>query len=144
MKGNQIINMVKRWVDFNNQAGNRSLRRLNDSWTPQNPDAVLPILDANDSRSQQPSSYFIEDGSYFRMKNLTLGYTLPAGVLSKIGFESARVYLQAQNLFTITKYSGIDPEVTSVGSTPGSTVLGVDQGNYPNSKMYQIGINFGF
>jgi len=52
--------------------------------------------------------------------------------------------LQAQNLFTITKYSGVDPEVTSVGSTPGSTVLGVDQGNYPNSKMYQIGINFGF
>ncbi|MCE6989329.1 TonB-dependent receptor [Dyadobacter sp. CY323] len=144
VKGNQIINMVKRWVDFNNQAGNRSLRMLNDSWTPQNPDAALPILDANDSRSQQPSSYFIEDGSYFRMKNLTLGYTLPTGVLSKIGFESARVYLQAQNLFTITKYSGIDPEVTSVGSTPGSTVLGVDQGNYPNSKMYQIGINFGF
>ncbi|MET7256829.1 SusC/RagA family TonB-linked outer membrane protein [Dyadobacter fermentans] len=144
VKGNQIINMVKRWVDFNNQAGNRSLRMLNDSWTPENPDAVLPILDANDSRSQQPSSYFIEDGSYLRMKNLTLGYKLPAGVLSKIGFESARVYLQAQNLFTITKYSGIDPEVTSVGSTPGSTVLGVDQGNYPNSKMYQIGINFGF
>ncbi|MEO6285124.1 MAG: TonB-dependent receptor [Dyadobacter sp.] len=144
VKGNQIINMVKRWVDFNNQAGNRSLRMLNDSWTPQNPDAALPILDANDSRSQQPSSYFIEDGSYFRMKNLTLGYTLPTSMLSKIGFESARVYLQAQNLFTITKYSGIDPEVTSVGSTPGSTVLGVDQGNYPNSKMYQIGINFGF
>ena len=144
VKGNQIINMVKRWVDFNNQAGNRSLRMLNDSWTPENPNAVLPILDANDSRSQQPSSYFIEDGSYFRMKNLTLGYTLPSGVLSKIGFETARVYLQAQNLFTITKYSGIDPEVTSVGSTPGSTVLGVDQGNYPNSKMYQVGINFGF
>ncbi|WP_225865729.1 SusC/RagA family TonB-linked outer membrane protein [Dyadobacter aurulentus] len=144
VKGNGIINMVKRWVDFNNQAGNRSLRMLNDSWTPENPDAALPILDANDSRSQQPSSYFIEDGSYFRMKNLTLGYTLPGTVLSKIGFESARVYLQAQNLFTITKYSGIDPEVTSVGATPGSTVLGVDQGNYPNSKMYQIGINFGF
>lgn len=144
VKGNEIINMVKRWVDFNNQAGNRSLRMLNDSWTPENPDAVLPILDANDSRSQQPSSYFVEDGSYFRMKNLTLGYTLPSGVLSKIGFESARIYLQAQNLFTITKYSGIDPEVTSVGSSPGTTVLGVDQGNYPNSKMYQVGINFGF
>lgn len=144
VQGNQIINMVKRWVDFNNQAGNRSLRMLNDSWTPENPDAVLPVLDANDSRSQQPSSYFVEDGSYFRMKNLTLGYTLPATTVSKIGLSSARVYFQAQNLFTITKYSGIDPEVTSVGSTPGSTVLGVDQGNYPNSKMYQIGVNFGF
>ncbi len=144
VQGNQVLNMVKRWVDFNNQAGNRSLRMLYDSWTPENPDAVLPILDANDSRSQQPSSYFIEDGSYLRMKNITLGYTLPAGTLSKIGLSSARVYVQAQNLFTITKYSGIDPEITSVGSTPGSTVLGIDQGNYPNAKMYQIGINFGF
>ncbi|WP_240163916.1 SusC/RagA family TonB-linked outer membrane protein [Spirosoma taeanense] len=144
VQGNELLNMVKRWVDFNNQAGNRSLRMLYDSWTPENPDAVLPILDANDSRSQQPSSYFIEDGSYFRMKNLTLGYTLPASLAQKIRFENARVFLQAQNLFTITKYSGIDPEVTSVGSTPGSTVLGVDQGNYPNSKMYQIGLNFGF
>jgi TonB-linked SusC/RagA family outer membrane protein len=144
VQGNQIINMVKRWVDFNNQAGNRSLRMLNDSWTPENPDAVLPILDANDSRSQQPSSYFVENGSYLRMKNLTFGYTLPSTVASKIGLSNARIYVQAQNLFTITKYSGIDPEVTSVGSTPGSTVLGVDQGNYPNSKMYQVGINFGF
>lgn len=144
VKGNQILNMVKRWTDFNNQAGNRSLRMLNDSWTPQNPDAVLPILDANDSRSQQPSSYFIEDGSYFRMKNLTIGYTLPAKALAKLGLTSARIYVQGQNLFTITKYSGIDPEVTSVGSAPGSTVLGVDQGNYPRSKMYQVGLNFGF
>ena len=144
VQGNEIFNMVKRWVDFNNQAGNRSLRMLNDSWTPQNPDAVLPILDANDSRSQQPSSYFVENGSYFRMKNLTVGYTLPTKVISKIGFSSARVYLQGQNLFTITKYSGIDPEVTSVGATPGTTTLGMDQGNYPRSKMYQLGINFGF
>ncbi|GAB2525703.1 SusC/RagA family TonB-linked outer membrane protein [Spirosoma aerophilum] len=144
VQGNQLLNMVKRWVDFNNQAGNRSLRMLYDSWTPQNPDAVLPILDANDSRSQQPSSYFIEDGSYLRLKNLTLGYTLPTAIASKIKVDNARIFLQAQNLFTITSYSGIDPEVTSVGSAPGSTVLGVDQGNYPNAKMYQIGINFGF
>ena len=142
--GNKIFNMVKRWTDFNNQAGNRSLRMLNDSWTPENPDAVLPILDANDSRSQQPSSYFVEDGSYFRMKNLTIGYTLPTTVIGKIGLSSARIYVQGQNLFTITKYSGIDPEVTSVGSTPGTTTLGMDQGNYPRSKMYQVGINFGF
>jgi len=144
VQGNKLLNMVKRWVDFNNQAGNRSQRMLYDSWTPENPNAALPILDANDSRSQQPSSYFIEDGSYFRMKNLTIGYTLPPALASKIKFESARIYVQAQNLFTITKYSGIDPEVTSVGATPGSTVLGIDQGNYPFSKIYQIGLNFGF
>src|SRR5690606_897851 len=113
VQGNDILNMVKRWVDFNNQAGNRSLRMLNDSWTPENPDAVLPILDANDSRSQQPSSYFIENGSYFRLKNLTLGYTFPADLLQKLGLQSARIYVQGQNLFTITDYSGIDPEIRS-------------------------------
>jgi TonB-linked SusC/RagA family outer membrane protein len=144
VQGNKMINMVRRWVDFNNQAGNRSLTMLNDSWTPENPNASLPILDANDSRSQQPSSYFVEDASYLRLKNITLGYTLPKSPLAKIGLTSARVYVQGQNLFTITNYSGIDPEVTSVGSTPGSMVLGVDQGNYPQTKLYQVGINFGF
>lgn len=144
VQGNELLNMVKRWIDFNNQAGNRSLRMLNDSWTPENPDAVLPILNSTDSRSQQPSSYFVEDGSYLRMKNLTIGYTLPASVLNRIKFENVRIYIQAQNLFTITNYTGIDPEVTSVGSTPGTTVFGVDQGNYPQSKMYQIGVNIGF
>ncbi len=144
VQGNEVLNMVKRWIDFNNQAGNRSLRMLKESWTPENPNAVLPILNSTDSRSQQPSSYFIEDGSYLRMKNLTLGYTLPASILNRIKFENVRIYVQAQNLFTITKYSGIDPEITSVGSTPGSTVFGVDQGNYPQAKMYQIGVNIGF
>ncbi|QNL49142.1 TonB-dependent receptor [Olivibacter sp. SDN3] len=144
VQGADVLNMVKRWVDFNNQAGNRSLRMLNESWTPDNPNAVLPILDANDSRSQQPSSYFVEDGSYFRLKNLTLGYTFPESTLSKIGLERVRIYIQGQNLFTFTNYTGIDPEITSVGSTPGSTTLGVDQGNYPLSKMYQFGINVGF
>lgn len=144
VQGNDVLNMVKRWVDFNNQAGNRSLRMLNDSWTPDNPNAVLPILDANDSRSQQPSSYFIEDGSYLRLKNLTLGYTLPTALLNTIGLDHVRVYVQGQNLFTITNYSGIDPEITSVGSTPGSTTLGVDQGNYPMARMYQIGLSVGF
>ncbi|MCW3114312.1 MAG: TonB-dependent receptor plug, partial [Segetibacter sp.] len=88
VQGNEVLNMVKRWIDFNNQAGNRSLRMLNDSWTPSNPNAVLPILNSNDSRSQQPSSYFIEDGSYLRMKNLTLGYTFPSSFLNRLKFEN--------------------------------------------------------
>lgn len=143
VQGNQLLNMVNRWIDFNNQAGNRSLKMLYDSWTPENPDASLPILDANDSRSQQPSSYFIEDGSYLRLKNLTVGYTFPQTALTKIGLKNLRIYLQAQNLFTITDYTGIDPEVTTVGSTPGSTTFGVDQGNYPLAKTFQIGLNIG-
>jgi hypothetical protein len=86
----------------------------------------------------------VEDGSYLRMKNVTLGYTLPARLLNRIKFENVRIYLQAQNLCTITRYTGIDPEITSVGSTPGTTVFGVDQGNYPLSKMFQVGLNLGF
>jgi TonB-dependent starch-binding outer membrane protein SusC len=142
VQGNDMINIVRRWIDFNQQAGNRSLRMVNESWTPANPDAVLPILDASDSRSMQPSTYFVEDGSYVRLKNLQLGYTLPAGVLAKIGLESVRIYVQGQNLFTITNYSGLDPEVSLTGSGA-SSQLGVDQGVYPSSKMYQVGVNIG-
>lgn len=143
VQGNDMINIVRRWLDFNQQAGKRSLRMLNDSWTPGNPNAPLPILDAADNLSQQPSSYFVESGSYARLKNLQIGYTIPSEALSKLRLESARIYVQAQNLFTITKYSGLDPEVSVTGSGT-SSQMGVDQGVYPSSKMYQIGLNVGF
>ena len=138
-----MINISRRWLDFNQQAGNRSLKMLNDSWTPAKPNANLPILDASDNLSQQPSSYFVEDGSYARLKNLQIGYNVPSIALKKLGLETARIYVQAQNLFTITKYTGLDPEVSVTGSGV-SSQMGVDQGVYPASKIYQVGLNIGF
>jgi hypothetical protein len=142
VQGNDMISFVRRLIDFNELGNNRSLRMLNQSWSPQNPNAILPILDASDSRSLLPSSYFIEDGSYFRMKTLQVGYALPAALLSRIGLERVRIYAQAQNLFTVTNYSGLDPEVNFTGSGT-SSQMGIDQGVYPASKMYQMGISIG-
>ncbi|HTF27936.1 MAG TPA: hypothetical protein VK625_03780, partial [Flavitalea sp.] len=140
VQGNDMISFVRRLTDFNELGNNRSLRMLNQSWTPDNPNAILPILDASDSRSLLPSSYFVEDGSYLRMKVLQIGYALPAKMLTRIGLGRVRIYVQAQNLFTITNYSGLDPEVNFTGSGTTSQ-MGIDQGVYPASKIYQMGIN---
>lgn len=142
VQGNDLISFVRRLIDFNELGNNRSVRMLNQSWTPENPNAILPILDASDSKSLLPSSYFIEDGSYLRMKTLQIGYNFPATLISRIGIERMRVYVQAQNLFTITNYSGLDPEVNFTGEGTTSQ-MGIDQGVYPASKVYQVGVSIG-
>jgi TonB-linked SusC/RagA family outer membrane protein len=144
VQGNEIFNYVRYWTDFETFQGNRSTRMLYDSWRPDNPDAKLPILDANDALSSIPSSYFVEDGSYLRLKNIQLGYTLPENVLSKIGMRQLRVYVQAKNLVTITNYSGIDPEINLRHYGSGADrQIGVDEGAYPAAKAFILGLNFG-
>lgn len=143
--GNDLFNHVRYWTDFEIFQGNRSTRMLYDSWRPDNPGALLPILDANDAQSGVPSTYFVEDGSYMRLKNLQLGYTFPSSVLSAIGVGQLRVYGQLQNLFTITNYSGLDPEVNLRNFNSGSDrEIGVDQGIYPTPKGIIFGLSVGF
>jgi TonB-linked SusC/RagA family outer membrane protein len=139
--GNDLFNYVKYWTDFNTFQGARSTRILENSWIPGRTDATLPILDENDVISSQPSSYFIEKGSYFRMKNLQLAYNLPSGILSKIGLGNLRVYAQVQNAFTVTKYQGLDPEVAVRQNT---NELGIDEGILPASRTFLFGLNLGF
>jgi len=98
----------------------------------------MAILD--DAVMQQSSSFFIEDGSYLRMKDLQIGYSLPASVLSKIKIERCRVYVQATNLFTITKYSGLDPEIRNTEANA-DRGMGIDEGSYPTSRIFMIGLN---
>jgi hypothetical protein len=142
VQGNDMISFVRRLIDFNELGNNRSMRMLTQSWTPGSTNAILPILDASDNLSLRPSSYFVEDGSYLRMKVLQLGYNLPANLMSRIGLERVRIYAQAQNLFTITNYSGLDPEVNFTG-TGTTSQMGIDQGVYPAAKVYQLGISVG-
>jgi hypothetical protein len=91
---------------------------------------------------------WLEDGSYARVKSLTLGYTFNSSVLSKLNLKSARIYVTANNLITITNYSGFDPEVdhfTGVNGGENSGLLrGYDYGSYPQSRSYRIGINLTF
>ncbi|MDQ6903888.1 MAG: TonB-dependent receptor [Bacteroidota bacterium] len=151
--GGQIVNYVRYWTDFNTFQGNRDRRVLYDSWTPQHTNAKLPVLDASDGASGQvPVSYYVEPGGYLRLKNLSLGYTLPTNIVNRAGIDRLRVYIQVQNLFTITKYTGLDPEITTqqVGrgdyrqARSDANSLGVDYGNFPTPRIISGGINLTF
>jgi hypothetical protein len=84
----------------------------------------------------------VENGSYLRVRNITLGYRLSDNLLRKLSIQSARFYVTAQNPFLITKYSGYNPEANIMGGDP--TTPGVDQGTYPTARTFILGINFGF
>lgn len=143
--GNDIFNWNTWWVDFwPSFAGQKSTDLLNNSWTPTNTNTKIPKATAlsNFSTNTQSNSFYIESGSYARMKNLQLGYTLPSTLLSKINVKSLRVYVQAVNLFTITKYSGLDPEIDTQNGN--DQLRGVDYGNYPTVRQYIIGLNVAF
>lgn len=150
--GGQIANYTRYWTDFNTFQGNRTRRVLYDSWTPDKRDAKLPMITSNDATSGQvPIDYYIEPGGYLRMRNLQLGYTLPNALMSKFGIDRIRIYAQAQNLFTVTKYSGLDPEITTNNTGRNDYTrrfadrnLGIDVGNYPTPKAFLFGINVGF
>jgi TonB-linked SusC/RagA family outer membrane protein len=121
---------------------------LYDSWTPQNHDAQAPIQELDNSNFSTAgtwNSYPLEKGSYLRNKTMIVGYSFPGKLLQKIRIERLRVYVQAVNLFTITKYPGLDPELNNrlVGGGPN---FGVDVfGTYPNNqKQYLFGLNVGF
>jgi hypothetical protein len=89
-----------------------------------------------------PSSHWVENGSYLRLKNLTIGYALPSELINKLTISKARVYISTQNLFTITKYSGLDPEI---GIQNGNPIFnGVDNGVYPSSRFVTFGLNVTF
>jgi TonB-linked SusC/RagA family outer membrane protein len=143
--GNQLFNYTRYWTDFPTFGGNRSTRMLNESWRPGKTDAVLPIPRSNDVISSNPSTYYLEDGSFFRLKNVQLSYQVPANLLKKVGVGSATFYLQGQNLLTITKYTGLDPEVNLRNYGAGADrQLGVDEGTYPAFRSTNIGVSLQF
>jgi TonB-linked SusC/RagA family outer membrane protein len=141
-KGNDLINYASGGSDFfSTTKSNNSKKALYESWTPELGDAAtLPIASANDIYSSRPSTYFVEDGSYVRLKNIQIGYTIP----NLRGIDRLRVYFQAINLFTITNYSGLDPEINRSGAGSNTANLGLDYGYYPISQQFLMGVNFGF
>ena len=157
--GNQIINYVKYWTDFYDAfQGNKSNALVNNSWSPANPNAKIPQAQSASTFSTDavPNSYFLEPGSFLKCKSLIIGYSLvDLGALKKAGFTRMRVYVQAANLFQITKYSGIDPELQTSGtsttnsqqnpSSAYSSSFGIDYGNYPNNqRSFLLGLNLSF
>ncbi|WP_194777391.1 SusC/RagA family TonB-linked outer membrane protein [Pararhodonellum marinum] len=146
--GNDIYNYTKWWTDFwPSFQGGKSIDALNNSWLPSRPNATTPIAEnvSNFSTNTQSTSYYIEDGSYLRARQMQLGYTLTPQAVEKLGLSRLRVYVQAVNLFTITGYSGLDPELQGVGDNSTFDLsLGIDYGNYPPVKQFIFGVNIGF
>ncbi|HEX5024831.1 MAG TPA: TonB-dependent receptor [Agriterribacter sp.] len=150
-QGNKVLNYVESNLESFASRGsegiqNVSMQYYENTWTPANSSnryarAVAGGGDAS-SLSNVPSSVWIEDGSFVKLKNLSIGYTLPASFLNKYSISRLRLYVSAQNLFVITNYSGLDPEIGIQGGN--ATQNGIDNGTYPSSKYFTFGLNFTF
>jgi hypothetical protein len=151
-KGNDIFNQAR--IRLENPAEGTSIRML-DRWTESNQDTDVPAF--TDAITRQNAGLaskvslgndagrlqrYVEDGSYVRLKNITLGYSLPASVTSKIGVSKLRAYVSGTNLITLTKYTGYDPEVSAYNTN--DAMIGVDLSNYPTAKIFTFGINVTF
>ena len=137
--GNDIYNLNRERY-FGQNGSNVWAGTLEKAWHGEGTTNEYPRLSVNDANQNytRPSSYFVEDGSYFRCKLLQIGYTIPESVLRLC---SIRLSVSAQNLFTITKYSGMDPETASMGSV---TQAGIDWSGYPNPRTILFGVNVNF
>ncbi len=141
--GNDIFENQKEFYVFREFDTNVKEDLLANSWTPTNTNAKYPRLDRNDKYSYAISSFYIEDGSYVRVRNLQVGFTVPSSMSRFLA--ATRVYVQAENLFTITGYEGLDPALPAAqifGSAGDirDQYLGVDRGSYPSNRIFSIGI----
>lgn len=139
--GNDIMNANR--LFFENVDGKRELNQFAsyaDRWTPENPDSDIPASTSSSS-NRVISSRIVEDGSFLRLKTLTLGYTFPKARVAKSGLSNVRLYLAAQNLWTLTNYSGYDPEVSVRNS---ALTPGLDFSSYPRTYTISFGVNLGF
>lgn len=146
VSGNQIFNYTRYWTDFPTFGGNRSLRMLNQSWEPGKTDALLPQLRSNDNISSNPSTYYIEKGGFLRLRNIQFSYSLPKVLLEKVNIANFTAYIQLQNWFTFTKYTGLDPEINLRNSSANfqDRQIGIDEGAYPASRSILVGVNLSF
>ena len=114
-----------------------------------NPNGTLPRVTLDDpNNNREFSDLYVENGNYLKLKNITLGYTLPKKLTTKWGMQKLRVYVTAQNVFTITKYSGYDPELGETyadnNDNYGVTELAVDRGQFPQTRSFLMGVNINF
>lgn len=145
--GNEVYNLTNYLGEFYSQAQYNKNSTILDAWRPDNTDTHIPRVTLDDPNNNiRPSTYYIHDASFVRLKNLKVGYTLPQNLAEKMCLKRAYIYLQAQNLFTITGYEGIDPEVglQSYSSENRNLDMGVDRGIYPLPRTFTLGVNVSF
>ena len=133
--GNQVFNANRMTLEGMKVSDNQSIAVLN-RWVGEGTSNNMPRSIYNDpNKNTRASNRFVENGSYLRIKNISLGYTLPSSLIRNAYMESARIYFSTQNVFTFTGYSGIDPEVG---------INGIDYGAYPLTRTISLGLNISF
>jgi len=147
VQGNKIYNATRTATEGMIRFFNAGTQVL-DAWTPSNTKTDIPrAISADPNQNARPSTRFVEDGSYLRLKNIMLSYNVPGKSLeslSKGAVKGLNIYVSAQNIFTLTNYSGFDPEVGNRTVSSTSLTNGVDYAVYPQPKGYQVGINVNF
>ena len=141
--GNDIFNTSKIFTDLGQfPNGNRSTRVL-DAFNPvTNPNGSQPALSfAIQNQENLPSEFFVESGSFVKLRNLQIGYSLPSATTDRLGLSKLRFYVSGTNLFTFTGYSGIDPEIQPLSGSTSANTLGVDRNTAPISQQFLVGIN---
>ncbi|MDJ0364657.1 TonB-dependent receptor [Hymenobacter sp. H14-R3] len=140
-QGGKIYNLNRVYTEGGLYGNGNSSTRVLGRWTGEGSSNDVPrAIATNPNLNQRVSSYYVEDGSYVRLKVLSLGYNFPKALINRFAGQTLRVYVTAQNLVTLTKYTGFDPEVGPVGNGG----LGIDRGIYPQSRVFLAGLNIGF
>jgi TonB-linked SusC/RagA family outer membrane protein len=150
--GNKVYHRTREFVDADGNLFNFNMMKLADGWSRWSAPGDVATHPkpkyASNNLSNKPSSRYIEDGSYLRIRNISLSYNIPTNILSKIRLSNASVFVSADNLFTFTKFTGLDPEVSSftVMDENGTVIslAGVSDFKYPISKQYLVGLQVSF
>ena len=146
VQGNEVYNLL--WAGLNEGSGdNNATTEMLDRWTPSNTNTNIPRAVSDDpNNNTRPSTRFIEDGSYLRLRNLQLGYSFSDDMLQSLSLGRLRVYVAAQNLFTISNYRSYNPEIGILNTDPSrrSLTRGIDFGTYPIAQMFTGGIQVTF
>jgi hypothetical protein len=133
--GNDAARSYERFLTYSNKS-----RLYLDRWTGEGTSNTTPRASTNASNNYLFSDFFVEDASFLRIQNVQLGYSIPASTLEKIKMDKVRIYVAANNLYTFTKYSGYNPDVSNANPS----AAGVDLGQYPQTRTYTLGINVSF
>lgn len=146
VSGIDIWNGKRLQYILDGSGGNKIAEVLN-AWTPQNTDTDIPRLTVRDqANNRRSSSFYVEDGSFLRLKSLQIGYTLPANLIDNLSIARARIFISGQNVFTLTDYTGYDPEIGRGGIFENTSIFngGVDRNTYPQAKTWFAGIQVNF
>jgi TonB-linked SusC/RagA family outer membrane protein len=148
--GNKIYSQVNMDIEGFYRAFNITQRVYDERWQGDGTSNTMPRVSFKGaSNNKYPSSRFLEDGSYVRLKNLQIGYTIPEKIVSKFRIKSLRLYITGQNLWTLTNYTGLDPEMHISDNVKrdtygGDVAAGIDWGTYPSARSYILGLNLNF